>query len=250
VFEEMMEHIMTTAKDCPMAVRRLVRYARDETGKRFPEQRGTIVGLLVFLRLIAPAIANPEAYSLTAEGSSGSATQINAGGRRNLILASRILQWLVNGAQGDLRVNCADTKRVLAEIAERRLPALAAFCEELANVEDPPSPMTLAPGQRATLQDISEIHSVLCAYQPAIVRQFEKDNNAQLAVKLKRVLDDVSTRVVKRRSSQRAIQAVPLLPASAPVPIQPAGPMPPRSPSMPAGLSTLAAYAVPSPPSP
>lgn len=235
--ETLLDRIFASADDCPLAVRRLVRFARDETAKRFPEQAGTVVGLFVFLRLLAPAIATPEAYSLpgpqssreqkdTDAASSSSSTAAAAtttataaaaaadsdlAARRNLVLASRVVQWIANGAAGDLRVGTIPRK-VLQELAARKLPAMTAFCDKIVAVSDPASPLTLPPRgdpdrPHFEFDDVCELHGVILLYQPAILRSIEKDfANPHLAAKLKFVVDTLSSRnTIHRRVSQRSL---------------------------------------------
>eukprot|EP01101_Sappina_pedata_P006778 TRINITY_DN3465_c0_g1_i1.p1 TRINITY_DN3465_c0_g1~~TRINITY_DN3465_c0_g1_i1.p1 ORF type:complete len:871 (-),score=186.52 TRINITY_DN3465_c0_g1_i1:51-2663(-) len=95
IAQEFLESVLRSPRQCPVKFRHLFSAVRGQMSKVFPELTQQIVGSLLFLRFICPAIISPHKYGLEFEGTIDSTTQ------RSLILISKLIQNLVNGVEFD-----------------------------------------------------------------------------------------------------------------------------------------------------
>eukprot|EP01103_Thecamoeba_quadrilineata_P014884 TRINITY_DN4544_c0_g1_i1.p1 TRINITY_DN4544_c0_g1~~TRINITY_DN4544_c0_g1_i1.p1 ORF type:complete len:569 (+),score=85.70 TRINITY_DN4544_c0_g1_i1:51-1757(+) len=93
IAQEFIEDVCHNPSKCPIKFRLVFTTVLKEVKKLYPELGLTIVGSLLFLRYICPAITCPQNYGIDA-------TVCNAS-KRALILISKLLQNLVNGVEFD-----------------------------------------------------------------------------------------------------------------------------------------------------
>jgi len=194
--EALMEHIFSLLPWCPIDVRRLLKFATVETGKMFPEQRSKVVGLFLFLRFIAPALTSPEKYGLIA------AEEINENGRKTLLLASCIVQWLVNGALTAMATSQLPASAT-EQLKHKIIGGLRNFETKLIDVPDDDTKLprfsALPP---MSYNAVADILGVIVSYQGGITRQLEKEFSDIHATMFKRIMSLVQQKVLKKHAGK------------------------------------------------
>ena len=195
--EALLEHIFNVVQWCPVDFRRLLKFATEETGTVFPEQRGRIVSIFFYLRFIAPALASPEKYGLIP------ADEINEEGHKTLLVASRIIQWLANGAMTPL-----STQQLPGEATDhlrnKIMSAMHQFEAELIDVDDEQTKLPRFSSLPVmNYNGISDILSVITNYQGNITRQLEKDFSDIHSTMFKRIMSLVQ-KVIKKHVGKPA----------------------------------------------
>ncbi|KAJ3442947.1 ras gtpase-activating protein [Anaeramoeba flamelloides] len=111
--------ILNSLELCPLALRDLCCKLFSATSKKFPNSKYIVVAGFIFLRFICPAIVVPEKYGITDKIPS-------IHNRRNLILLSKVVQSVANGATFN-----EENMQLVNPIVEQFIPKLQIFMNNL-----------------------------------------------------------------------------------------------------------------------
>lgn len=124
--EFLLGHITRSLANMPKKIRVLARIVHRGVHRRFPDAAAVSVGGMFFLRFVCPALVNPRSW--LAEG------QVSSQGSRNLLLMTKLVQNLANGA---LFGRKEEFMVPLNAFLLKHRPAMEQFCSELSAPEDP-----------------------------------------------------------------------------------------------------------------
>ncbi|KAL0478375.1 RasGAP [Acrasis kona] len=122
-----LKSIMNTWEQCPIELRYIMKYMREQSEVVFPNCGDICVGGLFFLRYICPAIVVPHLFGVVNEAPKANAT-------RTLLLVTKVIQNIANGG-GEANKKEA-YMRVMGDFVSHRVETAKEFLRKLTDVNE------------------------------------------------------------------------------------------------------------------